>query len=85
MNKKILNSLLLDKITRRIDTEEGKQAKANASSKDQETSHIFTEEAKLLKMKTLNNFKGLSEYFKHPASYIDYDKVLSQVLIFILL
>lgn len=78
MNKKILNSLLLDKITRRIDTEDVKNyAQLNLSQKDLNTNIIFTEEAKFLKLKTLNNFKGLTEYFKNPASYIDYEKVLS--------
>ncbi len=51
----------------------------NISEKELQTKVIFTEEAKILKLKTLNNFKGLSEYFKNPASYIDYEKVLSQV------
>jgi len=49
----------------------------NISEKELQTKVIFTEEAKILKLKTLNNFKGLSEYFKNPASYIDYEKVLS--------
>jgi hypothetical protein len=34
---------------------------------DEDTAFIFGDEARQLKMKTLNNFKGLTEYFKNPA------------------
>lgn len=40
---------------------------------------MFKEEARQLKLKTLNNFKGLTEYFKNPAQFIDYEEVLTKV------
>lgn len=31
-----------------------------------------------MKSNTLNNFKGLAEYFKNSAQFIDYDDVLAR-------
>jgi hypothetical protein len=77
MNKKLLNTLLLDKVQRRVDkAQSGHPWTMNQI--EEGTAQIFSEQARILKMSTLNNFKGLNEYFKNPAQFIDYEDVLAK-------
>lgn len=39
----------------------------NIQKMDEETTSVFREQSQALKIKTLNNFKGLTEYFSNPA------------------
>ncbi|CAD8163151.1 unnamed protein product [Paramecium octaurelia] len=81
MNKHILNSLLLQKVTRKLDdlqiSRKGK-SNWNHQKMDEETTQVVRDQSQALKNSTLNNFKGLTEYFSNPSQYIDYDIVLSK-------
>ncbi|CAD8158312.1 unnamed protein product [Paramecium pentaurelia] len=81
MNKQILNSLLLQKVTKKLDDLKiNRKSKSNWNLQklDEETAQVVREQSQALKSSTLNNFKGLTEYFSNPAQYIDYDVVLSK-------
>ncbi|CAD8154301.1 unnamed protein product [Paramecium octaurelia] len=81
MNKQILNSLLLQKVTKKLDDLKiNRRSKSNWNLQklDEETAQVVREQSQALKISTLNNFKGLTEYFSNPAQYIDYDVVLSK-------
>ncbi|CAD8065693.1 unnamed protein product [Paramecium primaurelia] len=81
MNKHILNSLLLQKVTKKLDDLQiNRTAKSNWNHQkmDQETAQVVRDQSQAIKNSTLNNFKGLTEYFSNPAQYIDYDIVLSK-------
>ncbi|CAK82602.1 unnamed protein product (macronuclear) [Paramecium tetraurelia] len=81
MNKHILNSLLLQKVTKKLDdlqiSRKGK-SNWNHQKMDEETTQVVRDQSQALKNSTLNNFKGLTEYFSNPSQYIDYDIVLSK-------
>ncbi|CAD8077956.1 unnamed protein product [Paramecium sonneborni] len=81
MNKHILNSLLLQKVTKKLDDLQiNRKVKSNWNHQkmDEETAQVVRDQSQALKNSTLNNFKGLTEYFSNPAQYIDYDIVLSR-------
>ncbi|CAD8201779.1 unnamed protein product [Paramecium pentaurelia] len=81
MNKQILNSLLLQKVTKKLDEmniNRKHKTNWNIQRMDEEITQVFRDQSHVLKQRTLNNFKGLTEYFSNPAQYIDYDVVLSK-------
>ncbi|CAK63509.1 unnamed protein product (macronuclear) [Paramecium tetraurelia] len=81
MNKQILNTLLLQKVTKRLDEmhiNRKHKTNWNIQRMDEEITQVFRDQTHTLKQRTLNNFKGLTEYFSNPAQYIDYDMVLSK-------
>ncbi|CAD8073408.1 unnamed protein product [Paramecium primaurelia] len=81
MNKHILNTLLLQKVTKKLDDLQiNRKGKTNWNHQkmDEETAQVVRDQSQALKNSTLNNFKGLTEYFSNPAQYIDYDIVLSK-------
>ncbi|CAD8077237.1 unnamed protein product [Paramecium sonneborni] len=81
MNKHIMNSLLLQKVTKKLDDLQiNRRVKSNWNHQkmDEETTQVVRDQSQALKNSTLNNFKGLTEYFSNPAQYIDYDIVLSK-------
>ncbi|CAD8126925.1 unnamed protein product [Paramecium sonneborni] len=81
MNKQILNSLLLQKVTKKLDDmnfNRKHKTNWNIQRMDDEITQVFRDQSHSLKQRTLNNFKGLTEYFSNPAQYIDYDVVLSK-------
>ncbi|CAD8202714.1 unnamed protein product [Paramecium pentaurelia] len=81
MNKQILNSLLLQKVTKKLDMlqiNRKHKTNWNIQKMDEETTQVFRDQSHALKQKTLNNFKGITEYFSNPAQYIDYDIVLTK-------
>ncbi|CAD8091131.1 unnamed protein product [Paramecium sonneborni] len=81
MNKQILNSLLLQKVTKKLDDlqiNRKSRSNWNLQKMDEETAQVVREQSQALKNSTLNNFKGLTEYFSNPAQYIDYEAVLSR-------
>ncbi|CAK89449.1 unnamed protein product (macronuclear) [Paramecium tetraurelia] len=81
MNKQILNSLLLQKVTKKLDEmniNRKHKTNWNIQRMDEEITQVFRDQSHALKQRTLNNFKGLTEYFSNPAQYIDYEVVLSK-------